>query len=272
MGKETQASESLLPDYSERSRSGQPRPEPKIDPERVALENTVRLSDSMIVSLEKKRLKTREEYDLAVDQYEEAKLGEKKERLLYQVEVDRLKKKNNVTNARCKLLQEDMRDASASLEYATLIVDPPKDKNDKEKQKMYVLKLQKQVIEAVENMQAAPKKLANLVDNFDEAVTKLRQQLMEIMEDRSRTEVQLVKQMGILTDEIEEMEARYSERIQDSEDRLKMLRAKWDKKQTFEDLEEELEEADAKLEELQELYEQQEKTIAKLEATKRQAS
>lgn len=271
MGKE-QATESLLPDYSERSRSGQPRPEPVIDPERVALENNVRVADAMILQLEKKRVKTREDYDLAVDQYEEAKLSERKEKLFFKVEVDRLKKKNNVTNARCNLLGEDMRDASASLEYATLIVEPPADKKDKQKQKMYVLKLQKQVIEAVENMQAAPKKLANLVDNFDEAVTKLRTQLMEIMEDRSRTEVQLVKQMGILHDEMEEMEARYKEKIQDSEERLEILRAKWDKKQTFEDLEEELEEADSKLEELQEIHAQQEKTIAKLEATKRQAS
>lgn len=271
MGKE-QPTESLLPDYSERSRSGQPRPEPVIDPERVALENNVRVADAMILSLEKKRVQTREDYNVAEDKYEEAKLGERKEKLFFQVEVDRLKKKNNVTNARVKALGEDMRDASASLEYATLIVEPPTDKKDKEKQKTYVLKLQKQVIEAVENMQAAPKKLANLVDNFDEAVTKLRTQLMEIMEDRSHTEVQLRKQIGILNDEIEEMEARYKERIQDSEEKLVMLRAKWDKKQTFEDLEEELEEADSKLEELQEIHAQQEKTIAKLEATKKPAS
>ncbi|CAB9500425.1 expressed unknown protein [Seminavis robusta] len=271
MGKE-EVVESLLPDYSERSRSGQPRPEPKIDPERVALENNVRIGDATIMELEKKRVNVRADYDVALDEYEEAKLGEMKEKLFFKVEVDRLKKKNHVTDSRVKTLGEDMQDASASMEYATLIVEPPKDKNDKAKARNYVLKLQKQVIEAVENMQAAPKKLANLVDNFDEAVTKLRTQLMEIMEERSRTEVQLRKQIGILQDEIEEMEDRYKERIQDSEDKLELLRAKWDKKQTFEDLEEELEEADGKLEELQELHEQQEKTIKKLKASKRSAS
>lgn len=272
MGKEDQGSQVLLPDYSERSRSGQPRPEPKVDPERAALENNVRLSDSMILQLEKKRVKVREEFDIASEEYEEAKLSERKEKLFFKVEVDRLKKKNNVTNARVQAMGEDMKDAGASKEYATLIVPPPADKKDKEKQKTYVLKLQKQVIEAVENMQAAPKKLANLVDNFDEAVTKLRTQLMDITEDRSRTEVQLRKQIGILHDEIEEMEARYLERIQDSEERLESLKAKWDKKQTFEDLEEELEEADATLEEMQELHAEQEKTIAKLKAQARQAS
>ena len=272
MGKDEPVVESLLPDYSERSRSGQPRPEPVIDPERVELENMVRVADSTIIQLEKQRVKTRDDYDVAENEFEEAKLGEMKEKLFFKVEVDRLKKKNHVTNERVKRLGEDMQDASASVEYATLIVEPPADKNDKEKAQNYVLKLQKQVIEAVENMQAAPKKLASLVDNFDEAVTKLRTQLMEIMEERSRTELQLRKQIGILQDEIEEMEARNQERIQDSEERLEMLRAKWDKKQTFEDLEEELEEADAKLEELQELHAQQEKVLKKLEATKQNSS
>ena len=84
--------------------------------------------------------------------------------------------------------------------------------------------------------------------------------------------MQLRKQIGILNDEIEEMESRYLERIQDSEDRLKMLKEKWDKKQTFEDLEEELEEADAKIEEMQELRDKQQQTIEKLMATKRGAS
>jgi len=267
MGKDT--TESLLPDYSERSRSGQPRPEPVIDPERVALENNVRVGDTTIKALEKKRVKDRHEYDKVENEYEEAKLSENKEKLFFQVEMDRLKKKNNVTDARVEALASDMRDTGASGEYATLIVEPPTDKNDKEKAKTYVLKLQKQVIEAVENMQAAPKKLAVLVDNFDEAVTKLRTQLMEIMDERSRTELQLRKQMYTLKEEMEEMEERYKEQIQDSEDRLATLKAKWDKKQTFEDLEEELEEADQKLEELQELHAKQEKQIQKLEGARK---
>jgi chromosome segregation ATPase len=265
MGKEEPVVESLLPDYSERSRSGQPRPEPVIDPERVALENNVRVADATIVQLEKEGVTTRVAYDFAENEYEEAKLGEMKEKLFFKVEVDRLKKKNHVTNKRVKMLGKDMTDPGASMEYATLIVEPPEDKKDV---RNYVLKLQKQVVEAVENMQTAPKKLASLVDNFDEAVTKLRTQLMNIMEERSRSEVQLRKQIGMLQDEIQEMADRYKERIQDSEKKLAMLRAKWDKKQTFEDLEEELEEADSRLEELQQVHAQQEKVLNKLEATK----
>ena len=272
MGKEEKETESLLPDYSERSRSGTPRPEPVIDPERVALENTVRVSDATIAALEKKRLKTREEFDKMENEYEEAKLSQMKESLYFKVEADRLKKKNNVTDARSQALEDDMKDAGASIEYATLIVEPPSDMNDKEKAKTYVLKLQKQVIEAVENMQVGPKKLANLVDNFDEAVTRLRAQLMDLMDQRSRTEVQLRKQIHILNDEIEEMEERYQEQIQDSEKKLVMLKAKWDKKQTFEDLEEDLEEADGRLEELKEMRNEQAKTIQKLEASKNGAS
>jgi chromosome segregation ATPase len=264
--------ESLLPNYSERSRSGPPRPEPVIDPERVALENNVRVADAALCQLEKERVTARDAYDVAENEYEESKLGEMKEKLFLKVELDRLKKKNHVTHERVRTLGEDMRDSGASLEYATLIVAPPEDKRDKEKARNYVLKLQKQVIEAVENMQAAPKKLANLVDNFDEAVTKLRTQLMNIMEERSRTEVQLRKQIGMLQDEIDEMGDRYKERIQDSEEKLAMLRAKWDKKQTFEDLEEELEEADSKLEELQQVHAQQEKVLNKLETTKRNST
>ena len=258
--------ETLLPDYSERSRSGQPRPEPVIDPERVALENDVRLRDDTIKKLEKEYVKHRKDFEELESKYEEAKLSEMKEKLFFQVENDRLTKKNNVTTARVKALQDDMKDTSSSLEYATLIVEPPKDTGDKEQAANYVSRLQKQVIEAVEKMQEMPKQLSELVENFDEGVTKLRTQLMEIVEDRSRTEVSLRKQMSILNDEIQEMEASYKERIQDSEDKLKILKAKWDKKQTFEDLEEELEEADAKLEEMQELHEKQEIKIKKLEA------
>jgi chromosome segregation ATPase len=259
--------ESLLPDYSERSRSGQPRPEPVIDPERVALENDVRLRDSTINKLEEEYGNHRKAFDTLENKYEEAKLSEMKENLFFQVENDRLSKKNNFTTARVKALQEDMKDTSSSLEYATLIVEPPKDTTDKKQAANYVMKLQKQVIETVEKMQGMPKQLSELVENFDEGVTKLRTQLMEIVEDRSRTEVSLRKQMSILNDEIHEMEASYRERIQDSEEKLKLLRAKWDKKQTFEDIEEELEEADAKLEEMQELHEKQEIKIKKLEAT-----
>jgi hypothetical protein len=271
MGKEEPIFESLLPDYSERSRSGQPRPEPVIDPERVASEDNVRVADATIVQLEKELVSTRAAYDFTENEYEEAKLGEMKERLFFKVEVDRLKKKNHVTNERLKTLGEDMRDTGAVTEYATLIVEPPDDNKDKEKARNYVLKLQKQVIEAFENMQTAPKKLSSLVDSFDEAVTKLCTQLMDIVEERSRTEVQLRKQIGMLRVEINEMVDRCKERIQDSEEKLARLRAKWDKKQTFEDLEGELEEADSKLEELQQVHTQQEKAMGKLEATKRKS-
>ena len=272
MGKSEPETESLLPDYSERSRSGQPRKEIVIDPERTALENTVRISDNTIAELEKKRIQTREEYDRAENAFEEAKLSQMKESLYFKVEADRLEKKNSVTEARAQALEEDMKDADASMEYATLIVQPPSDINDKEKGKTYVLKLQKQVIEAVENMQAAPKKLANLVDNFDEAVTRLRAQLMDLMDQRSGTELSLRKQIHILKEEMEEMEERYKEQITDSEEKLVMLKAKWEKAQTFEDLEEELEEADGRLEELQQLRDDQAKTIQKLEASKNGAS
>lgn len=258
--------ESLLPDYSERSRRGEQRPEIIVDPERVALENDIRIRDDTINSLEKERVKRRMDFDALENEYEEAKLSEMKERLFFQVENDRLTKKNNVTTARVKALQDDMRDTNASLEYATLIVEPPADTGEKEQAKLYVSKLQKQVIEVVEKMQGMPKQLSDLVENFDNSVTKLRTQLMEIVEDRSRTEVSLRKQMSMLNEEIQEMEASYKERIQDNEDKLKALKAKWDKKQTFEDLEEELEEADAKLEKMQELHENQEIKIKKLEA------
>jgi len=264
MGKQDEIEE-LLPEYSERSRSGKPRPEPVIDPERVALENTVRVADSTIRALEKRSDKTREEYDKLEHEFEEAKLSQRKETLYYTVEVDRLRKKNNVTEARALALQEDMQDAGASTEYATLIVEPPSDKNDREKAKTYVLKLQKQVIEAVENMQAAPKKLTNLLDNFDEAVTRLRAQLMDLMDEQSRTEMQLVRQRNNLQEEFDDMEEIYGEQIQDSKEKLEMFKAKWDKAQTFEDLEEELEEADAKLGELQELRDAHAKQIHQLE-------
>lgn len=268
MGKDKEKEvESLLPDYSERSRSGTPRPEPVIDPERVALENTVRVSDSALATLEKERLRTKFLYNKVETEYEEAKLSQMKESLYFKVEGERLEKKNDVTDARAKALIEDMKDASASIEYATLIVEPPSDPNDKEKTKTYVLKLQKQVIEAVENMQAAPKKLANLVDNFDEAVNRLRAQLLDLMDSRSRTEVELRKQIHSLAEEIEEIDERYHEQIKDSEEKLVMLKAKWNTKQTFEDLEEELEEADGRLEELKEVREEQALAIKKLEAS-----
>ena len=57
-------------------------------------------------------------------------------------------------------------------------------------------------------------------------------------------------------------------KLEKQEEKLTMLQAKWEKAQTFEDLEEELEEADGRLEELQKLRDEQATTIKNLEASK----
>lgn len=97
-----------------------------------------------------------------------------------------------------------------------------------------------------------------------EQVEGLSQEIGQLVEDRCRTELDLRKQMEVLQEQKSEMQLKYEERIRENLKTLKALRAKATAQVTIDELEEELMETEARLEELGRIHETQEKTIQTL--------
>jgi hypothetical protein len=113
-------------------------------------------------------------------------------------------------------------------------------------------------------MEVTTEQMKELETKSDEMVDSLSLEITQLVEDRCRTELELRKQMEVLDQKKKDMQVEYEERIRENLKTLQALKAKAASQITIEELEEELEQTEAKLLELQHIREKQEKTIAQL--------
>jgi chromosome segregation ATPase len=228
------------------------------------LEKQVRARDANISSLEKIRLEKQQELAALQTELEEERLRQMKESILHRIEVERLKRQTKAVEERLEALERDMQDKDAIHEYANLIKGvAPKGGVDSQ----YVMKLQSQLAKAVKKMDATAHQMAQVEQSCEEVVSSLKKEISEIVEDRCRTELELRKQLELLEDQKAEMQAEYDDRIRENQKELERLKEKVSVEVSVEDLEKELEETEAKLEQLNNVHEMQERTIEELNQT-----
>lgn len=228
------------------------------------LERQVRARDANISSLEKIRLEKSQELAALQKELEEERLRQMKESILHRIEVERLKRQTRAVEERLEALERDMQDKDAIHEYANLIKGvAPKGGVDSQ----YVMKLQSQLAKAVKKMDATAHQMAQVEQSCEEVVSSLKKEISEIVEDRCRTELELRRQLELLEEQKAEMQAEYDDRIRENQKELERLKEKVSVEVSVEDLEKELEETEAKLEQLNNIHEMQERTIEELNQT-----
>lgn len=235
--------------------------EPDEDPERTKLESDVRQRDASISALEKARLEKQEQLAALEGELGKERLTQMKEALLHKIDTERIKRQTTNAEERLKCLETDMQDKAAIHEYANLIKGvAPKAGVDSQ----YVMKLQSQLQKAVQKMEATTEQMTDLENNSANVVDSLTQEIAELVQDRCRTELELRKQMEVLEGQKKDMQAEYEDRIRENLKTLQALKAKAASQITIEELEEELEETETKLEELMRIQEKQQKTVDQL--------
>jgi len=235
--------------------------EPEEDPERTALEKEVRHRDALIITLEKARQEKQEELAAVQKELFEERLQQMKEALVHKIESERIKRQTAHAEERLKALETDMQDKAAIHEYANLIKGvAPKGGVDSQ----YVTKLQSQLQKAVKKMELTNEQMKELEETSRQVVDSLVREIAQLVEERSRAELELRKQMELLQEQKHDTQMEYEKRIRNNLKTLQALRAKATSQVTIDELEEELEESEAKLIELNRIHEKQEKTIEQL--------
>lgn len=231
---------------------------------RADLEKEVRARDALLSTLEKTRLEKNQELAALQKELEEERLRQMKEAILHRIEVERLKRQTKAVEERLEALEKDMQDKDAIQEYANLIKGvAPKGGVDSQ----YVMKLQSQLAKAVKKMDSTSHQMAQVEQSCEDVVNSLKKEISEIVEDRCRTELELRKQLELLEEQKAEMQAEYDDRIRENQVELERLKGKVSVETSVAELEAELEATEAKLEQLNNIHEMQERTIEELKET-----
>lgn len=235
--------------------------EPAEDPERTALESEVRDRDNQISVLERARQEKKDQLDALEKELEKERLTQMSEALIHKIESERIKRMTAHAEDRLQALEQDMQDKAAIHEYANLIKGvAPKGGVDSQ----YVMKLQAQLQKAVKKMETTMGQMKELEHNARENVEQLSNEITQLIHERCKTELDLRKQIEVMEEQKKEMQVEYEARIRENLKTLKSLRAKAVKQSTIEELEEELQETEAKLEELSRIHEKQTISIEQL--------
>mmetsp|Transcript_42327 Transcript_42327/g.47299 ORF Transcript_42327/g.47299 Transcript_42327/m.47299 type:complete len:315 (-) Transcript_42327:203-1147(-) len=232
---------------------------------RADLEKEVRSRDTDISGLEKLRLEKKNELANMQKELDSERLIQMKEAILHRIEVERLKRQTKAVEERFTVLEKDMQNTDAIREYAELIKSvAPKGGNV---DSQYVMKLQSQLAKAVKRMDATSHQMTQVEQSCEEVVNSLKKEIGDIVEDRCRTELELMKQLELLEEQKLEIKSEYDDRIKLNRQELERLKDKVTVGITIVDLEEELEETEEKLGKLNNVHEMQERIIEELNET-----
>jgi chromosome segregation ATPase len=113
-------------------------------------------------------------------------------------------------------------------------------------------------------METTTEQMKELDDSSALVIDQLTKEIADLVEERCQTELELRKQMDVLEIQKKDMQAEYEDRIRENLKTLQALKAKAAKQITIDELENELEETDQKLNELHRIQEKQQKTIEQL--------
>ena len=230
--------------------------------EHAELEKEIRSKDTNITGLEKLRMEKQQELETLQKELDTERLLQMKETVLHRIEVERLKRQTKAVEERLTVLEKDMENKDAIREYAELIksVAPRGGKADSQ----YVMKLQSQLAKAVKRMDATSHQMTQLEHSCEEVVNSLKKEIGDIVEDRCRTELELMKQLELLEEQKTEIQSEYDDRILLNQQELERLKEKVTVEITIDDLEQELEETEEKLMKLNNTREMQERIVEEL--------
>lgn len=234
------------------------------DDDRSSLEKTVRARDATVISMDKKRLETDNELVALQKELDEERLRQMEEAILHQLESERLKKQTEALEERLEALERDMQDKEAIHEYANLIkTAAPKNGVDSQ----YVMKLQSQLAKAMKRMETTSRQMELVEQSCNEVVSSLSSEIKEIVEDRCRTELELRRQLELLEEQKADMQKSYEEQVRKNQEEMERLQENAKAEGRSPDLETQLQEAESRLEELNQAYETNDQIIQDLKVT-----
>jgi chromosome segregation ATPase len=129
------------------------------------------------------------------------------------------------------------------------------------------MKLQSQLAKAMKRMETTSHQMELVEQSCSEVVSSLSSEIKEIVEDRCRTELELRRQLELLEEQKADMQKSYEEQIRKNQEEMERLRESAEAEGTTPDLETELQEAEGRLEELNQAHEMNDQTIQDLKVT-----
>lgn len=191
--------------------------------ERDQLEDAVRERDETINQMEKSQVKKHRAIESVQAEIDEERVAQMQESIMHRIEYERLKRQTEGLERRLATLQRDMSDKDSVLEYANLIKSvAPKSGVDS----TYVMKLQSQLAKAMKKMDGTSAQMVLVESSCEEVVNSLKSEIVEIVEDRCRTELELRKQVEVLSAQKADLVDEYEEKIARTQRAIDRLEAK----------------------------------------------
>lgn len=191
--------------------------------ERDQLEDAVRQRDETINQMEKSQMKKHRAIESVQAEIDEERVTQMQESIMHRIEYERLKRQTEGLERRLATLQRDMSDKDSVLEYANLIKSvAPKSGVDS----TYVMKLQSQLAKAMKKMDGTSAQMVLVESSCEEVVNSLKSEIVEIVEDRCRTELELRKQVEVLSAQKADLVDEYEEKIARTQRAIDRLEAK----------------------------------------------
>lgn len=190
--------------------------------ERDALDALINDRDHKIALLEHDVRQHRDELIAAKRDLDELRLRQLEHAHLQSVEVARRKREARAASARVKIYKRDMEDKKSLKGYAELIREAAPPSVDSS----YVLKLQKQIQKAENRMEAQREQMGVIKQKSDEVMESLTTDICEVVEEKSRVEIEMANQLKILRKEKGESEQKSQTELERVEKRLNYLTEK----------------------------------------------
>jgi len=190
--------------------------------ERDALDALINDRDHKIALLEHDVRQHRAELIAARRDLDEVRLRMLEHAHLQSVEVSRRKREARAASARVKIYKRDMEDKESLKGYAELIREAAPPSVDSS----YVLKLQKQIQKAENRMESQREQMGVIKQKSDEVMESLTTEICEVVEEKSRVEIEMANQLKILRKEKGESEQKSQTELERVEKRLKHLTEK----------------------------------------------
>lgn len=184
--------------------------------ERDALEAQINDRDRRIARLEHEVKHYQTELVASKRDLDEVRLRQLEHAHMHGVEVARRKREARAASARVKVYRLDMEDTASLKGYADLIREAAPASVDSQ----YVLKLQKQIQKADDRMEAQRDQMSVIKQTSDEVMETLTAEMCEVVEEKSRVEIDMANQTKILRKEKAESEHKLKAELERVEKRL----------------------------------------------------
>ena len=165
--------------------------------ERSLLESMIQERDHKISCLQRERLIQDERIAKLQAALNELRVKHKEDTTWYRLELERVKNEKVLADAQLDLMMKEFDEKTTLHEYADII----KKASPAHIDSSYILRLQSQLCKAMHCMSVHEKQMIIVKENCDGVIQSLKEEIAELMEEKSNTEVELMNEISAMDNE-----------------------------------------------------------------------